>query len=177
VDRREQKPLRPQSQFLPWDDDDFLFTHIHKILHIPALVIDKTFNTFCNQINPILLHRLLNDQNFLTHATNKYKDIVDSNIRNCFVVANKLVWADDVTSKYSQKSIFLTQNNEPVVIDSGASCCLTNCKSDFIGPITKSSVSSLQTVNSSIKVQGEGIVEWVAKDINGNRIKIQINDL
>ena len=48
---------------------------------------------------------------------------------------------------------------------------------DFTKPIRNLSIKTLQTVNNDISVKGEGIVEWIARDINGQKIIIRIKAL
>lgn len=55
----------------------------------------------------------------------------------------------------------------PVVIDTGASFSLSPFEEDFIGPIKKAPLESLQGLNAEAAVLGEGIVEWHIQDIYG----------
>ena len=85
-----------------------------------------------------------------------------------------MIWDNATISK---KSVFLTSNLEPVIIDSGASFCLTFVEDDFIESIRPSSIKTLQTVKDNIPLKGEGLVEWFARDINGQKITIWITAL
>ena len=99
---------------------------------------------------------------------------MDQNIKSGFVAANKLIWDNAAISK---KSVFLTKNLEPVIIDSGASFCLTHVESDFIETIKPFPIKTLQTVKDDILVKGDDLVEWVARDIDEQKITIQITAL
>ena len=137
-------------------------------------MITKNFNDKMKHINPLLVYRLLQKQILSTNTSRKTKQIVDRNMNECFVAASDFQWENQSVSK---KSVFLTNALQPVVIDSGASFCLTHCKEDFISPIKQSNIKSLKTVKDSISVEGEGQVQWIARDINGNKINIQIHAL
>jgi hypothetical protein len=64
-------------------------------------------------------------------------------------------------------SIYLSKNDDvPVVIDTGASFCLTPCISDFVGPL-QASETTLTGLNSVTTVAGTGIVEWTIQDVTG----------
>ena len=95
-------------------------------------------------------------------------------MKSSFVAANKLIWDNAALSK---KSVFLTNNFAPVIIDSGASFCLTFTKDNFIKTIRPSSIKTLQTVKDDIPVKGEGLVKWIARDINGQKKNIPITAL
>ena len=83
------------------------------------------------------------------------KPIVDQNIRDCYVTAQNFKWDNATISK---KSVFFTNNFAPIVIDSGASYCLSHVRYDFITPITKALIQALQTLDSNVAVEGIGRV-------------------
>ena len=60
-----------------------------------------------------------------------------------------------------------TADQTPIVIDSGASVCLTPFQSDFITPIKDTSLSDLNGLSSTTKVVGEGTVSWTVYDMFG----------
>jgi hypothetical protein len=60
------------------------------------------------------------------------------------------------------------QDKLPIVIDSGASYSVTPNLQDFVGPIEKCSTNELNSLkNSTIKVVGQGTVEWKIQDLFG----------
>jgi hypothetical protein len=61
----------------------------------------------------------------------------------------------------------LSKNDKvPVVINTGASFCLTPCISNFVGPL-QASKTTLTGLNSVTTVAGTGIVEWTIQDATG----------
>ena len=125
-------------------------------------------------MNPLLVHRLLRDEHLIATTNNTAKEAVDKRVSRCFVIANEFYWD---TASISKKSVFLTGALEHIIIDSGASFCLTHCKYDFITPITEPSIPSLKTVKDTVEVKGEGTVEWTARDINGSKITLTVKAL
>ena len=71
---------------------------------------------------------------------------------------------------YSNGVCFLEQNasdHTPVVIDSGASICLTPFESDFSGPIVASPLQKLTGLTTDTPVAGQGVVAWTVYDMFG----------
>ena len=55
-----------------------------------------------------------------------------------------------------------------VLFDSGANCCITNCLTDFVGPITKQGINaSVDGLDKALKIEGEGNVGWTFIANNG----------
>ena len=137
-------------------------------------MISKTFDDDISKLDPLQVYKILHAHDLLTTKLARYKPIVNHNIQPFFVAAGNLRWNKSVISK---KSILLTETWEPVVINSSASFCLSHNKGDFVGSICASKIKTLQTVKDHIKVEGEGTVQWVTHDINGQRLIIQITVL
>ena len=116
------KCLTPQSQFVPWYKDDIIEWHKHTILHLPHLMINRGFYMHTSKFDPLVVYNLLQQDDFLTTNSRRYKPIVNHNVKSSIVAANKLIWDNAAISK---KSVFLTRNLGPVIIDSGAPFCLT----------------------------------------------------
>jgi hypothetical protein len=62
----------------------------------------------------------------------------------------------------------------PLIVDSGASVCITPCKSDFKPGTYRSSNMKVRDLSSENKVDGEGLVQWAVKDTNGNTHVIEL---
>jgi transposase InsO family protein len=56
----------------------------------------------------------------------------------------------------------------PVLFDSGANCCLSHRKDDFVGPYAPSTDGQMiDGIGKSIKIEGRGTVAWTFMGING----------
>jgi len=55
----------------------------------------------------------------------------------------------------------------PIVVDTGASISLSPFLEDFTTPLKKPDVDTLQSVNSPVKIDGVGTVEWEVRDQHG----------
>ena len=111
-------------------------------------MISKTFDNDTPKLNPLKVYRILHQQDLITTKSAQYKPIVNHNIQSTFVAAGNLRWNNSAISK---TSTFLTETWEPVVIDSGASFCLSHNKDEFVSPICASQIKTLQTVKDNIK--------------------------
>ena len=96
------------------------------------MMINREFEWHTSKFDPLVVYNLRHQDEFLTTNSKRYKPTVDHNIKSSFVAANKLIWNNAAISK---KSVFLTNNLAPVIIDSGASFCLTFTKDNFIETI------------------------------------------
>jgi hypothetical protein len=62
--------------------------------------------------------------------------------------------------------------NSSVIIDSGASVCISPNLSDFI--TYKDSKMKIKDLSSSNKVAGEGILRWKLQDVNGDSVHVEL---
>jgi hypothetical protein len=60
-----------------------------------------------------------------------------------------------------------------IVIDTGASVSVTPVLTDFIGPLRPCSTANLKGLSGSTEVIGEGTVNWLVRDMFGNKRKIR----
>jgi hypothetical protein len=65
----------------------------------------------------------------------------------------------------------------PLIVDSGASVCITPCKDDFKPGSYRHSKMKVRDLSSENTVDGEGIVQWPVKDKNGNTHVIELPGL
>ena len=79
----------------------------------------------------------------------------------------------DMLPNLPRKVVYLSEGEKgseldvPIVIDSGASFSLTPFKSDFIGSLDESEVSSMNGIADKVKIEGVGMVEWHVRDVFG----------
>jgi len=75
----------------------------------------------------------------------------------------------DASSKV--RSYFAKRNTSnkkevPIVVDTGASWSVSPNIEDFVSIISAPDVTSLRSLDGSIKVEGQGVVEWVIQDMD-----------
>jgi hypothetical protein len=72
-----------------------------------------------------------------------------------------------VNYDHQQLTVYLSRDNRklPIVLDTGASFCITPNVDDFIGPIEPCSTTKLNGLNAKISVVGQGTVEWKIQDL------------
>jgi hypothetical protein len=61
-----------------------------------------------------------------------------------------------------------------IVWDSGASMCITNDETDFIGPVEEIQNAKVDGINSFMKLEGVGTVCWSMLDLSGNMRHIKL---
>jgi hypothetical protein len=61
----------------------------------------------------------------------------------------------------------------PLIVDSGASCCISPCRSDF-GPDYAPSDTQITDLSSTNKVCGKGLITWRVLDYNGREVEVKL---
>ena len=72
----------------------------------------------------------------------------------------------------SRECYSMFSKEPPLILDSGASVCITPCRSDFI--TYQKSTLKIKDLSSSNKVAGEGMVKWSVTDDNGDVITLEL---
>jgi hypothetical protein len=72
-------------------------------------------------------------------------------------------------SQISSSHDYGSQHDDlPVLFDSGANCCITPCKDDFVGHYTKLTDGPIvDGIGKGLKITGQGTVGWTFVDITG----------
>jgi hypothetical protein len=65
------------------------------------------------------------------------------------------------------------EDRVPIVIDTGASVSVTPVLTDSIGPLRPCATANLKGLSGSTEVIGEGTVNWLVRDMFGNKRKIR----
>ena len=60
-------------------------------------------------------------------------------------------------------------------MDTGASISISPVQSDFVSPLSTPAQASLNQVNGTASVEGEGTICWKVEDINGNQCELPTN--
>eukprot|EP00804_Cyclotella_cryptica_P026596 CCRYP_014020-RA/>CCRYP_014020-RA protein AED:0.15 eAED:0.08 QI:0/0/0/0.75/0/0/4/0/791 len=61
----------------------------------------------------------------------------------------------------------------PLIVDSGASCCISPCRSDFGSDYSASDVK-ITDLSSTNSVKGKGLITWRVLDIHSKEVEIQL---
>ena len=64
--------------------------------------------------------------------------------------------------------------DSPLIVDSGASVCITPHRRDFKPGTYASSKMKIRDLSGVNKVHGEGIIQWPVKDSNNNTVLIEV---
>jgi hypothetical protein len=59
----------------------------------------------------------------------------------------------------------------PLIVDSGASCCISPCRSNFGSDYSASDVK-ITDLSSTNTVKGKGLITWRVLDIHGKEVEI-----
>jgi hypothetical protein len=72
-------------------------------------------------------------------------------------------------------SVYCSQNDNcyPIVIDTVASVSVTSIPKDFISPLRPCATVNLQVLSGTTEVIGEGTVQWLVRNMFGNKGKIK----
>ena len=75
----------------------------------------------------------------------------------------------------STMRILRFSSNRPICIDTGASCCISNVKSDFIN-YQESKSSVLHGISSGLSIKGTGTLRWTINNNDGDEITIYLHN-
>jgi hypothetical protein len=64
-------------------------------------------------------------------------------------------------------------SDRAICIDTGASCCISNNKADFL-TFAPSSSSVLKGIGSGLKIEGTGTIKWTIVSDDGDEITIHL---
>jgi hypothetical protein len=165
----------------------------HRLLHQSWIMIDfqfgVTLDEFVSKLDPVqqfLNIKALSSPSFLSNGKGRYG--LKTKARNAFIAAAKLskefgngetIGPTTAAHRYEtmemkelsmNRSVYLSNRDDddlPIVIDSGCSKSLTPNKNDFVGDIEPASTKELSGLNNTIKVVGEGWVDWPIRDVFG----------
>jgi hypothetical protein len=66
-------------------------------------------------------------------------------------------------------------DDHAICIDTGASCCISNCKDDLI-PFAPSSSTILKGISGGLSINGTGTLKWNILDDNGDEVALYIHN-
>ena len=65
-----------------------------------------------------------------------------------------------------------TLSTIPLIVDTGASVCISPCREDFV--TYKTSKLKIKDLSKTNKVQGEGLIRWTVRDKNGQNVILEL---
>jgi hypothetical protein len=80
------------------------------------------------------------------------------------------------SSPSSSMRILRFSSNAPICIDTGASCCISNDKKDFVNFTPSSTDSVIHGISSGLKIAGTGTITWTILNDDSDEITIHIHD-
>lgn len=130
-------------------DDDFGSSHSEPVFHLPSFCLD---NIFPPDYDPSEIMHICRFDNMLTKQ----------DLPALFTLLES-------PSAYTTQDLHTTP---PLIVDSGASKCITPLRSDFVK--YRPSTAVIHGLSSTCNVAGEGIVNWNVIDTEGNQVPIQV---
>jgi hypothetical protein len=79
------------------------------------------------------------------------------------------------SSNNSTMRLLRFSSNRPICIDTGASCCISNVKSDFID-FSESNSSVLHGISSGLAINGTGTIQWSIINDNGDEVVLHLHN-
>jgi hypothetical protein len=78
------------------------------------------------------------------------------------------------TAAYNSR-LMKFSDDHAICIDTGASCCISNCKDDLI-PFAPSSSTILKGISGGLSINGTGTLKWNILDDNGDEVALYIHN-
>ena len=151
------------DKFMPINEREQQALDRTRRLHVPGVLYGKGFDKFCYSIDPLAIPRLINMGLGTVRCPYKSKR---REVRKAAKQA--LVAALDLTCAFNykpgQQTAYFSKEKEdvPIIVDTGASVCITPCREDFVRPITPLDFP-VQGLTSNGTCIGVGTVRWVLK--------------
>jgi hypothetical protein len=147
---------------------------LSSLLSVPSLIglsgIYTTINT-----TPVFDH---NDyQRSLLASQNSILPSIDSHLPDLSDNSSKLAYLNawQSTQNANLKMMNFSPGGIAICMDTGASSCISNNKSDFID-IQPSSNTVLKGIGSGLHIEGIGTICWKISNDNGDEIALHIHD-
>ena len=120
-----------------------------------------TLDSFCSSLDPIRFHRFERATNVLAFETSLPTK------QKAFIAADRIRGSDN-SCVPSAKFYSITEENTPIVIDSGASMSISPFAKDFVGEFTRFD-KQVDGISEEVAIEGVGDVEWTVLDSFGKK--------
>jgi hypothetical protein len=137
----------------------------------PRSLDNACIHAFTNSIDPLKALRKIKQVAVLATPVIRKKKSRRNTYRQALLSA-ALITGNAVSAT---ASVYCSHKEDciPIVIDTGASVSVTPVLTDFIGPLRPCATANLKGLSGSTEVIGEGTVNWLVRDMFGNKRKIR----
>ena len=127
-----------------------------------APTYDNILAFYLSQFNPAVVSRIMQDHFVYGYHEAKVSVNLQQNFNGRHPFVNAL-WM-----------LNLRMEHIPLIVDTGASCCITPCKADFKPGSYSSTDIKVRDLSGENTVIGQGIVLWTVKDTHGHKHVIEL---
>jgi hypothetical protein len=129
-------------------------------------------HAFTASIDPLTAFNKIKKVALLATTVRRTKKAKRSKTYRHALLSAALITGDAVSAT---ASVYSSHKNDcvPIVIDTGASVSVTPVLTDFLGPLCPCDTANLKGISGTAEVIGEGAVNWLVRDMFGNKRKIR----
>jgi hypothetical protein len=80
------------------------------------------------------------------------------------------------SSNSSTMQILRFSSDNPICIDTGASCCISNNTEDFVNFLPSQTSSVIHGISSGLTIAGKGTIKWTNLNDDGDEITIHLHN-
>jgi hypothetical protein len=168
---RRMNRRRVRSNICQGNDSADWISQSHEPLNDgPQSLDNASIHAFVNSIDP--LKALQKIQQVAVLATPVIRKLNSQHLCSQAFLSAALLTGNTVSAT---ASVYCShkENCVPIVIDTGASVSVTPILTDFIRPLRPCATTNLKGLSGSTEVIGEGTVNWLVRDVFGNKRKIR----
>jgi hypothetical protein len=123
-------------------------------------------------INPLAAFKKIKQVALLATPVRSTKKVKQSKTYHQALLFAALITGDTVSAT---ESVYCSHKDDcvPIVIDTGASISVTPVITDLLGPLRPCATANLKGLSGTTEVIGEGTVNWLVRDMFGNKRKIR----
>jgi hypothetical protein len=130
----------------------------------------STFNPASDGLDLLMVER------YSQRRAPKHKEKVSVNLRQCRAEMQQHVISNVCTLPAYEEFVMNVAgpSSLPLILDSGASCCVSPCKDDFIKGTYRPSNVKIKDLSRVNPVGGQGMLKWSVRDKDGKVHDIEI---
>jgi hypothetical protein len=138
----------------------------------PQSLDQALLHAFTTSIDPLAALNKIKKVSLLATPARSMKKAKRSKTYRQTLLSAALITGDAVSDT---ASVYSSHKDDcvPIMIDTGASVSLTPVLTDFLGPLCPCATANLKRLSGTTEVIGEGTVNWLVRDMFGNKRKIR----